>query len=556
MNISWEDIVVANDETHHLINDIPFYQKKFTKVLKFHAPGLAAVADETGAYHINIEGNPTYPQRFLQTFGYYQSLASVKSSAGWLHIDAQGYPAYNDYYAWCGNFQEGLCIVQDQITRYYYHINTQGQRVYQEHYCYVGDYRDGVAVVCTDNGLHTHINKKGSYLHGKWFLGLDVFHKGVARAKDTKGWFHINKMGEPLYTHRYKMVEPYYNNVAHVEDEEGNLLTIDLSGKQLTSIYQAHHSFLHELSADLVGFWKTQTIYTAVKLGIFNAIPNSLEDIAAVINLQPTVCLRLLRALQELNLVQPTKHNDWQLTKKGRLLQPIEGSAMAAAAIVWGDSHYERWTHLLTSLKKPEVYTSHYFNQLADNEKLLTLYQQALKGYAEQDYPALIQKIDWQQHHCVMDAGGGTGTLLHLLLNQHEHLKGILLEMPNVIALVNKHLRCEYQGINLLDPWPYQADAIVLARVLHDWCDKQATEILINARASLVKNGKIYVLEMILEPHSATGGLLDLNMLVMTGGRERTLSDWRQLTSAAQLVIENVNPLSSVVNLLILANPD
>ena len=158
----------------------------------------------------------------------------------------KGRPIYKELYAWCGNFQEGFCTVQDKNTGFYYHINRQGHRPYKENYYYVGDFRDRVAVVCKNDGLHTHIDVDGNYLHHQWFLGLDVFHKGVARAKDSRGWFHINKLGKPLYKNRYKIVEPYYNNVAHVEDSEGNLFTIDITGKQLTSIYQTSYSFLHE----------------------------------------------------------------------------------------------------------------------------------------------------------------------------------------------------------------------------------------------------------------------------------------------------------------------
>lgn len=550
MVIAWQDIIVADTETHHLFNDETIYQKKFIKVLKFHAPGLAAVLDESGAYHINTLGEPVYLQRFIQTFGYYHGLAAVESAEGWLHINAQGNPAYDERYAWCGNFQEGLCPVQDHNTKSYYHINANGQRIYSENYRYAGDFRDGIAVVCNNQGLHTHINTKGRYIHEQWFLGLDVFHKGIARARDTRGWFHVNKYGQPLYAKRYKAVEPYYNNVAHAEDEDGNLLTIDLSGRPLTVIYQTQPSRLHELSADLVGFWKTQTIYAAVKLGIFNGLPASLADIATTVNLNQQICARLLRALQELNLVHPDGNNDWQLTEKGLLLQSAEKSPMAAAAIIWGDSHYQRWSQLLNCLYKPESHTYQYFNQLASDQTLLATYQQALSGYAEQDYQVIMQKINWQQHRYVIDAGGGAATLLHHLVNKYEHLTGSLLEMPEVIALVDKHPRCHYYGINLLEPWSCQADAIILARVLHDWCDEQAIRILRQARESLTQSGKIYVLEMILEPNSANGGLLDLNMLVMTGGRERSLADWQQLAAAAQLVIKNITFISPVINLL------
>ena len=552
METIWKDIFVADDETHHVCQSKPIYQKKFIKVLKYHEPGLAPVLDESGAYHIDPFGNSLYKQRFIQTFGYYEKLAAVESMEGWFHIDVRGNPIYDERYAWCGNFQERLCVVQDQVMKHYFHINQTGQRVYQINYRYVGDFRDGIAVVCNENGLHTHINKKGEYIHGRWFLGLDVFHKSVARARDIHGWFHVNREGQPLYSHHYKSVEPYYNNIAHAEDFDGNLLTIDLTGKPITFIHKNNHSKLHELSAELVSFWKTQTIYAAVKLGIFTVLPQKLEQIAHQIKLKEKNCQRLLRALQELNLVKLDSADFWQLTEKGQLLQSST-SSMSAAAIVWGDSHYRQWMYLSDALRQSAPQTQQYFNELADNKDLLATYHQALQGYAEQDYQQVIQKINWNQHEKVIDAGGGTANLLHTLLNQFQHLTGSLLEMPAVIELIKPHSRCAYYSADLLEPWPCQADAIVLARVLHDWNDEQAIKILQNAKRSLIKQGNIYVLEMILDSKSASGGLLDLNMLVMTGGRERNLEDWQQLTSAADLKINQIIPISPIVNLLILS---
>src|SRR3990167_713889 len=134
MDIGWENIMLAPDETHHLFNGNPLYKEKYKKVLKFHDPGLAAVLDDTGAYNIDSHGTPIYQPRFLQAFGYYQGLAAVESAIGWFHIDMKGRPIYKELYAWCGNFQEGFCTVQDKNTGFYYHINRQGHRPYKENY--------------------------------------------------------------------------------------------------------------------------------------------------------------------------------------------------------------------------------------------------------------------------------------------------------------------------------------------------------------------------------------------------------------------------------------
>lgn len=547
----WRKAVVANEGTHHLIDDKPFYTKRFLAVLKYHAPGLAPVVDASGAYHIDFTGKPVYAERYLQTFGYYEQRAAVENDNGWFHLDEQGQRAYSDSYAWCGNFQGGFCVVKDRQSNRYYHINQAGKRIYSAEYAYVGDFREGRAVVCNTEGLQTHINHQGEPIHNRWFMGLDVYHKSIARAQDEQGWFHIDKCGLPLYTQRFKAVEPYYNNVAVVECFDGSLWTINTRGEKLNTIRDGRQPLSQELSADLIGFWKTQTIYAAVKYRLLDQLPATVEQLAAAVKLSPLACQRLLRALYELTLVEIDAAGSWRLTAKGRLLTPGTTSAMAAAALIWGESHYQAWTKLADILQSPTADAHSYFEAMAQDKFLLATYQHALSGYAQQDYPKLLSAVNWSAHHTVIDAGGGTGTLLQLLLTQFTHLQGILLEKPAVIDLVTVRLaNCEYIGADIQECWPCQADAIIFARVLHDWSDEKAIALLTHAKDSLRAAGRIYVLEMVLAATTGSGGLLDLNMLVMTGGRERSLADWQQLAAAARLTISKIIALSPIVSLL------
>lgn len=226
MSVSWQDLQVAPDRTHHLLDGRAAYVARFDEVLKFHAPGLAPVRDASGAYHIDATGRAAYPYRFLRTFGFYSNRAAVQTSDGWLHILPNGAPLYDQRYDWCGNYQEGLCTVRDR-EGIYYHLTSLGQPAYADHYRYAGDFRDGIAVVQGENGLHTHIDRLGGQVHGRWFVDLDVFHKGFARARDIDGWHHIDLCGVPIYRQRYAAVEPFYNGQARVEDFSGSLLVID-----------------------------------------------------------------------------------------------------------------------------------------------------------------------------------------------------------------------------------------------------------------------------------------------------------------------------------------
>src|SRR5688572_8019263 len=108
----WQQAVVSLCETHHIFNHIPMYTQRFETVMKYHAPGLASVKDLAGAFHIDIDGQPAYSMRFVETFGFYEGLAAVRSAEGCLHIKADGTEAYSVRYLWCGNFQEGHCPVR------------------------------------------------------------------------------------------------------------------------------------------------------------------------------------------------------------------------------------------------------------------------------------------------------------------------------------------------------------------------------------------------------------------------------------------------------------
>ena len=216
-------IRVSDDNTHHTFEGRPLYNSRFHSVLKFHPPGLAPVIDESGAYHIRVDGSPAYDFRYIKSFGYYFDKAAVITENGWTHIDPQGKPIYTSRFAWVGNYQDEVCTVRSK-EGYYFHINKIGERLYEENMIYAGDFRDGIAVIRYSDEKCTHIFKDGSLVHGKYFNDLDVYHKGYARARDKTGWFHIDKEGDRIYEKNFSMVEPFYNDYALVEMEKEKVI--------------------------------------------------------------------------------------------------------------------------------------------------------------------------------------------------------------------------------------------------------------------------------------------------------------------------------------------
>ncbi len=105
-------IEISDCRTFHKLDNSPLYSMRFIEVEKFHSPGLAPVYDQSGGYHINLDGIAVYAQRFDKAFGFYCNRAAVLDKEKYYHIDLQGNRTYLDSYDWVGNYQENKCVVR------------------------------------------------------------------------------------------------------------------------------------------------------------------------------------------------------------------------------------------------------------------------------------------------------------------------------------------------------------------------------------------------------------------------------------------------------------
>ena len=543
--MTWAELLISADGTHHVRSGQPAYASRFECVGKFHEPGLAPVRDSLGAFHVAGDGRPAYEARFERTFGFYEGLAAVVGADGWFHIEPRGATRYRARFAWCGNFQDGRCVVRTEAGLYC-HIDQLGVPVYEERYRYAGDFRDGVGCVQDERGLYTHIDHDGREVHGRWYSDLDVFHKGFARARDERGWHHIDRSGRPLYSERYEMVEPFYNGQARVGTARGRLSVIDESGAVRCEIRGASGSELGRLSDELVGFWRTQTIRAAVELGVFDALPGCSFD------LPEDSGRRLLRALEELRLVKREQDGQWHATERGALLS---GSARDVVRH-WSGEIYEAWIGLAEALRtgQPQFaarFGQAYFDWIGADAERSRRDRSAMAAYAAEEYEGLAQRIPVARHRTIIDAGGGDGAVLRQLLAVDERVAGVLMDMPQTVAGADDlGGRIRLVGADLFDPWPVEGDAIVLARVLHDWSDERALAILRRARTALESGGALYCVERILDPEGCAAGLLDLHMLVTTGGCERTRAEFESLLADSGFQLAGVRELPSGVALM------
>lgn len=558
----WQAFEISDDHTHHLVDHHPAYQARFLSVLKFHEPGLAAANDKTGAFHIHPNGESAYPDRYIRTFGFYEGRAAVQSLEGCFHLLPNGRELYKERYFWCGNFQKKFCVVKS-FEGNFFHINLEGKKSYPHSFRYAGDFHDGYAVVQNAQGVHTHIFPNGDLLHRKWFKDLDVYHKGFARAKNEKGWFHIDLEGNPIYDERYENIEPFYNGIARVQKHEGGLYLINEKGDEVALLREPTQDAFHQVSGELVSYWRFYTIQAANELQLFEHLPHSTLGLSKLILISEKNTRRLLQALEEMGYVKKTDDDLWLPTPKGAFFHSHHPFSMKEAANLWKDEHLSCWQHLLFSLKtdKPafdHLYGKGWFNWLKDHKGKTLSYHRVLSKYAKRDYQSFCSLVDLSPHQSLLDLGGSSGTLLIDILNKNPHLKGILFDLPNVIKIAkipsNLEGRMELISGDFFGSWPpFTVESAVLSRVLHDWPDNKAIEILkhVHLRLSDKTQNRIYILENILNETSSSGALLDLNMLAMTGGCERNITHFSHLLKKADFSLETIYPLNQASSILV-----
>lgn len=552
--MTWHRSSVAPDGTHHVVDGEAMYSHRFIRVQKFHEPGLAPVADASGAFHILNDGRAAYSDRFAQAWGFYEGRAAVQDQTGWFHIDVNGRPLTSDRFAWCGNFQGGRCAVR-ALDGSYLHLTECCRPAYVPRYLYAGDFRDGAAVVrCPTRGLCTHIGPEGQHLHDRWFIDLDVFHKGFARARDQAGWFHVDVAGRPITDHRYAEVEPFYNGQARVLTHDGEFHVVDQAGQLLAVVGRVPHDSFHQVSADLVGHWRTDTIAAAAALGVFEHLPASAATLAHTIGAPPLSVFRLLGGLWELGLVERQSDQSWNVTAKGRLLDPRGSLQLADAAIEFGVSLRERWTHLVDAIRSPEWRPPDVFENAGRDPVRLARVQRMLSAYAQHDYGDIVSHLPFETARSIVDVAGGAGVLARMIAARFPAAEVSVLERDEVCSLAQRPRpgdRVRFVSGSIFERWPLQADAFVMSRVLHDWNDQDAAEILRHAREAVGRGSIGVILELLLLESAPFGRLCDLHLMVVTGGRERTGDEYSTLLRHAGFKLVRVQPTNSIVSMLV-----
>lgn len=219
---------------------------------------------------------------------------------------------------------------------------------------------------------------------------------------------------------------------------------------------------------------------------------------------------------------------------------------MAAACQMWSKVQDE-WRSLPAKLKDTEDYHHPTFKEQTTNEKELEIYRRALEGYAHLDFNEIAKWPCWGKYSSVVTFGQTGIIFLKELLKAHSQLKGILAHEDR--PLYHIKIEPELQDrifqifIDYNKDWPIESEVALMPRFLHYFPDKDVLQLLEKTYKLLPSSGHLYIFEMILEQNSYTGGLLDLNMLVESGGGLRTYDQWNKLLIKAGFLVSKYQPI-------------
>lgn len=311
--------------------------------------------------------------------------------------------------------------------------------------------------------------------------------------------------------------------------------------------------------------WISKPLYVVAELGVADQLAEearSVEQLARSTGSNPEVLYRLMRALASVGIFRECGHRRFTLTPMAACLK--EGSLRAAARTFnceWNDT---AWMHLLECTRSGGTPFEKAFGQplvrwLETHPGEAAQLHRANTARAAQTLEAILAGYNFAGIDTLVDVGGGEGAMLAGIVKETPGLRGILADRGEVLhaarstfATAGVAERCSAIECDFFRSLPGGGDAYLLANVLHDWPDEQAKQILHNCRTAMKPDSRLLVVELLVsgpnEP--STAKLLDLEMLVTTGGRERSEEEFRFMFDSAGLILERALALGGGVFVL------
>jgi hypothetical protein len=309
----------------------------------------------------------------------------------------------------------------------------------------------------------------------------------------------------------------------------------------------------------LAGFQVSQALYAAARIGLPDKLadgPATVDDVAAALEADPDALGRLARVLSGLGVLTRTAPRTYAVTPLGRTLTSDDPGSMRDLALMWMETHYAPFGRLVDTVRTGRSaaelhYGEPFFGWLGEHPEQVSRFTGAMANLTNGIKRAALTGHDFSGSHHLVDIGGADGSVLAHVLATLPDATGVSYDLPHVVPAVpavakaaDLEDRLTGEPGDFFESVPAGADTYVMSMVLHDWDDARATRILSNIAAAGAPGARVVALELVMpdgdEPHMAK--MIDLTMLGMLDGRERTEDEMRALVEASGLRYERIVP--------------
>lgn len=328
-----------------------------------------------------------------------------------------------------------------------------------------------------------------------------------------------------------------------------------------------YQSAQDEISGLIHGYWKSQAVYVAAKLRIADLLtegPRTTKELAEETGAHDRSLYRVLRALASIGIFTEEDDGRFSMTPLAELLRSDVPGSKWAMAVMMGEEHFHVWGDLIFTVETgltafDRIYGMPIFEFLSDSPEKGRIFDQAMTSVHGREVELMIAAYDFSGIGTLADIGGGNGSLLTAVLTKHQKMKGILFDLPSVIERSTRNIeaagladRCQTVSGDFFQEVPAGADAYLLRHIIHDWDDEKGVTILQSVRKAMKDDSRLLVLESIIPPGNEPffGKWLDLTMMLIPGGQERTDEEYRKLFEDAGLWITQIVPTSTEVSII------
>lgn len=317
----------------------------------------------------------------------------------------------------------------------------------------------------------------------------------------------------------------------------------------------------------ITGYWISQSIYAAAKFGIADLLsdgPMTLDELAAATDTKPDYLYRLLRALASIKIFAEEDGKNFRNTPLSTTLRGDVPGSQRALALMMGDNQFRAWGNLADTVQTGDnayekIFKKPIFEHLAEEPDKAQIFDDAMVGIHGRETGAILDGYDFSEFDVIADIGGGNGSKLTAILQQYPAAKGILYDLPHVVERAQSRVeaagvadRCELIGGDFFESVPSGADAYVMRHIIHDWDDEKSLKILKNCHAVMQPGTKLLVVDSVIPPGNTffMGKFLDLTMMLIPGGKERTEEEFRELFDQAGFDLNRIVPTESDVSVI------